>query len=353
MRPDTRHKQARSIQKIDSNYHKSIQLLAALFLLLMLLVSTNSMAEKQQPAANNQVHAVLFYQPLCSECPSLIDDYLVPLTIEHIDNFVLASIETNRPGAKQVIEEVAKRSAHTSLKSQIPVILIGDQLLVGETEIRKKFPKLLTNAIQSGGLQYPEINGLDALIRGDLGGAAEPVKTFAKIDQILAWLVLAGLLSAIVYTAVTSIQNKHQLVARIPRSVFALILAAVGIGISSYLSYIELGGHVPTCGPVGDCAAVQSSPYAQILGIPMAVLGLGHYLVTFILWTAPGIVVNQYRRLAVGALLILSIFGAAFSVYLTALELFVIHAVCLWCLGSAVISIALLLIASKRLFQRN
>ena len=90
------------------------------------------------------------------------------------------------------------------------------------------------------------------------------------------------------------------------------------------------------CGPVGECNIVQSSPSAQIMGIPIAVLGLLFYLAVIILWLLQR--VNSVCHWALLALVGLTIFGTLFSLYLTLLELLVIGAICMWCLTSAMVT---------------
>jgi uncharacterized membrane protein len=101
------------------------------------------------------------------------------------------------------------------------------------------------------------------------------------------------------------------------------------------------------CGPIGDCNAVQGSSYAQILGIPVALFGIIFYVAVALLWIAlPRFTDNRRRRIALGSLLGLTVAGTLFSVYLTILEIFVIEAICAWCLTSAVISTALMLLVA-------
>ena len=99
------------------------------------------------------------------------------------------------------------------------------------------------------------------------------------------------------------------------------------------------------CGKSGGCLTVQASKYAEFLGLPVAAYGAGGYLALLIVgfaglqgrWAdAPG----PTKLLA-----LLSGIGVLFTVYLTALELFVIHAICRWCVASAVI-IVLIFVAS-------
>ncbi len=98
------------------------------------------------------------------------------------------------------------------------------------------------------------------------------------------------------------------------------------------------------CGPVGECNIVQSSPYARILNIPVAVLGALYYLAVLGIWFLLRLFRTQTLKWTPILLLILSLIGVIFSIYLTALELFVIYAICAWCISSAVISTVLMLI---------
>jgi uncharacterized membrane protein len=96
---------------------------------------------------------------------------------------------------------------------------------------------------------------------------------------------------------------------------------------------------------VGECNIVQSSPYARILNVPVAILGTMFYLA--VLGISLLIYLDRWRlaRWAPIMLLGLTLGGVLFSIYLTALELFVINAVCAWCLSSAVITTLLLLVS--------
>jgi uncharacterized membrane protein len=111
----------------------------------------------------------------------------------------------------------------------------------------------------------------------------------------------------------------------------ALVLALVGIGVAAYLTYVHYAGLQPFCaGGAHGCERVQSSSYARLAGVPIALLGLAVYLAIAVALVAPG----ERARLAAAAL---AVSGLGFSLYLTYLELFVIHAICQWCVASAVI----------------
>jgi uncharacterized membrane protein len=124
-------------------------------------------------------------------------------------------------------------------------------------------------------------------------------------------------------------------------SVLVLVLAVIGIGVAGYLSYVETSGAEAVCGPVGDCNAVQQSPYARVLGVPVGLLGLAGYVAIIAAW----LVGRGSGRLAPWATfgqLVMVFAGVVFSIYLTFLEPFVIGATCLWCLSSAVIMTVML-----------
>jgi uncharacterized membrane protein len=118
------------------------------------------------------------------------------------------------------------------------------------------------------------------------------------------------------------------------------VLAAAGLLISAYLTWVHFARVAPVCvGGSGGCETVQSSRYAAILGVPVSALGLVGYA---------GLLLSAVLRGEVGVYLgfLIALVGTLFSAYLTYLELFVIHAVCQWCLASAAIMVAALICAA-------
>lgn len=123
-----------------------------------------------------------------------------------------------------------------------------------------------------------------------------------------------------------------------PRMGIAL-LALAGVFVSLYLFLFKIGAIGSLlCGVDGGCDIVQASSWASILGIPVAAFGIAGYLlivVVALLGLQPARIDD--RRIA-GGLLLLGSGAFAFSVYLTVLEAYVIHAWCRWCVASAVIA---------------
>jgi uncharacterized membrane protein len=114
-------------------------------------------------------------------------------------------------------------------------------------------------------------------------------------------------------------------------------LALLGLAISIYLTYVHYAGIEPVCSSISNCERVQSSEYADLAGIPVAVLGIAGYA---------AILASLLTRVDVTALL--SYLAVAFSAYLTWAELFKIDAICQWCVASAIVTVAIAVLATLR-----
>jgi uncharacterized membrane protein len=123
----------------------------------------------------------------------------------------------------------------------------------------------------------------------------------------------------------------------------AALVTLAGIGVAGYLTWTHYAGSSVVCVVGGGCERVQESEYAEIGGVPVAVLGLVTYagLLGLIVWDTAG------ARLAAAAL---ALVGLLFSLYLLVVQLFVIDAVCTWCLANdVVIAPALAVLTALRL----
>ena len=111
------------------------------------------------------------------------------------------------------------------------------------------------------------------------------------------------------------------------------IFAAAGVAIAGYLTYARFSHTTITCA-TGGCEIVQSSDYAELAGIPVALLGLTAYV--FLLGTAFS---SSEAARAAGA--VVAVAGAAFSAYLVYVQIAVIDAICQWCIASDVVMVLL------------
>lgn len=120
-----------------------------------------------------------------------------------------------------------------------------------------------------------------------------------------------------------------------------VVLSLVGLGIAGYIAIVERGGGSPVCVAGGGCETVAQSEYSEILGVNVAVVGI----VGYVSLLAAALVGDDIGR---GAGLLFGMVGFGFSLYLTYLELFVIDAICQWCVASAVVMAVLLALAMVR-----
>lgn len=131
------------------------------------------------------------------------------------------------------------------------------------------------------------------------------------------------------------------------RLIAIIALAVIGVAVSSYLLTVHWGWWQAVCLGVGDCESVNLSRFSELLGVPVALLGALAYLaiITASLLIARIHFVDNAR---IGLFFIAAI-GVAFSAYLTYIELFVLHAVCPWCVLSAILILTIAILGFMEL----
>ena len=131
----------------------------------------------------------------------------------------------------------------------------------------------------------------------------------------------------------------------------AFVTACVGLLDSIYLSYIKLSHNEAFCAGIGDCDVVNTSPYSELAGIPIALLGAGVYVALVILLIfeeRTGLRKNNSLLIFFG----LTLVGLLYSAYLTYIEVAVINAICPFCVLSAVAMLVLFVVSILRLRQQ-
>jgi uncharacterized membrane protein len=136
-----------------------------------------------------------------------------------------------------------------------------------------------------------------------------------------------------------------------------IVLSLAGLGVSLYLMWgYTAAGATLACGGSSGCETVKNSTYASLLGIPLPTLGVLSY-VTFLI-----LVIGQHQAAVIYkgwsahfalAIFGLSLMGVLYSAYLTYIELFVIYAICRWCVASAIIMVAIFLLSIFNLRNNN
>ena len=116
-------------------------------------------------------------------------------------------------------------------------------------------------------------------------------------------------------------------------------VATLGLAIAAYLTIVRYAGGEPVCAIAHGCSVVQSSRYAALAGVPVALLGLLAY--------AALLAALALDRREADALVALT--GAGFSGWLTYVEVAILEAVCVWCVASAACMVVLAVISVRRL----
>ncbi len=116
-----------------------------------------------------------------------------------------------------------------------------------------------------------------------------------------------------------------------------LVLSIAGFIDATYLAMKKLIGSPVTCYAFNNgCGVVDASSYSSIFGIPLSVFGFLFYAVAILLLVR--FFLRKEQRVLKAAIAVL-IFGGVFSLYLIALQMFVIKAYCLYCIISDTIGI--------------
>lgn len=106
-------------------------------------------------------------------------------------------------------------------------------------------------------------------------------------------------------------------------------VALIGLGIATYLTIVHYAGGAPVCAIAHGCETVQRSSYAKVAGVPVSLLGLFGYVAVLVSLLRD----SEDWRLATA---FLSLAGLGFSLWLTWVEVGILHAICIWCVGSAI-----------------
>ena len=304
------------------------------------------------------VRAVLFWLATCPHCHEVLEQVLPPLQAEYGQQLEIYLIELKTSADSALLYQIAEGYGLPPERVGVPFLVIGDQALIGSRQIADQLPGLIEHYLAQGGVDWPA--GLTPPPQAVFFSLAEPGQSETPPATPtspageahatrpsgfgLAMAVMILMLAALLYSLIAFLLGKTF---SLPPWADWLIPALIvtGAGVAGYLAYVEVNLVEAVCGPVGDCNAVQASPYARLFGVlPVGLFGLAGYLALLIAWSARRFL-PRLRSLATLSFFAMALFGTLFSVYLTWLEISVIRAICLWCLSSAVIMTLLLLLS--------
>lgn len=125
----------------------------------------------------------------------------------------------------------------------------------------------------------------------------------------------------------------------------ATFVATLGIGVAIYIAIAESDGGAPVClAGGGGCETVAKSSHSELAGISVATIGVVGYALLLVVALLRG---DGARMAGFG----LALVGFGYSLYLTFLELFVIDAICQWCVASAILMTALFALNTLRMLR--
>ena len=329
----------------------------ALPLLLVALLALLSPFNAQATTAA-QVHAVMFWSDGCPYCKSTLTDFLPGIQQQYGSQLEITLVELVT--LEDIDKFYALAASYGLMKSQasVPLMLVGSDILIGADQVAAEMPALVEQYLAAGGVDYPASALLDELLpTGQLFTDFDPARitntaAVAAAEtksngMALAWTTMIGMFAALLVVGIFVVRAFQGRPLPMPQWVEWAIpfLAIVGLGVALYLTYTGLNEVIPICGPVAGCGDVQQSPYAKLFGIlPVGLLGAFGYVAILLAWLYRRFRRDRLAHLAGPALFGMGLFGTLFSIYLTYLEIFVIKAVCIWCISSAIL-ITLLMLA--------
>ena len=311
------------------------------------------------------VHALMFWMDTCGHCHYVLESVLPPLQEQYGAQLDITLIEiASREDADRMLAVAAELGLPPG-RVGVPFMVIGDRYLIGSDQVEAELPGLIEAHLAAGGVELPPLTTLEGLVPAAepavLPAAPAPVATTAAAPEAVAaapearavdgaGVALVVLLAMILVLAAAAgglwlaRAGRIQLPPADRLWLAVPILSVIGLGVAAYLAYVETQAASAVCGPVGDCNAVQSSSYARVLGVPIGLIGVAGYVAILAVWAWAR---RSASALPAVLLVLMTGFGVAFSIYLTYLELFVIRAVCMWCVTSAVVMTLLLLVSVR------
>ncbi|MGB2963437.1 MAG: vitamin K epoxide reductase family protein [Anaerolineales bacterium] len=354
--------------------NKRILRIILLFVLLVGFVGKTSAAAAQED--DPIVRFVLLFSPNCSHCTYVREEIFPPLFEQYGDQLQIAYIDTTT-AEEALFKALVLYYELPPEKQGVPLLIIGETVLIGSYEIPEYLPGLIEEGILSGGIDWPSFPILEKYLptpvptveitQTPLADNPSPMpaatETELPLDTITPTItaptptpagsrVIDTLRRDLVGNTVSVVVLLGMLIILVgagfqigrpapdrkswPEWVIP-VLSVLGLVVAGYLSFIEVTDTRAVCGPVGDCNTVQQSPYATLFGfLPVGILGLLGYGAILGLWMVQ-FWVDSLKGISRLGLWIISLIGLLFSIYLTFLEPFVIGATCAWCLSSAVI----------------
>jgi cytochrome c biogenesis protein CcdA len=117
--------------------------------------------EATEAPIEGAVHGYYFYANSCSHCITILDTILFPLEEEYGPLLDIRLLETSIPAYYEALLTIEDDYAVGSSERQLPTLVIGDAVLIGETAVKAELPEIVERGLETGGIPFPEIPGVD------------------------------------------------------------------------------------------------------------------------------------------------------------------------------------------------
>jgi uncharacterized membrane protein len=371
--------------------------LFVLFALLLPVMSSISYAQDDAPVETTQVHAyaVLFHSHGCPHCVEYIANELPELEAQFGDQLTVVQVAIDDVAGRELAMAAYQHYNIPQNDWVVPMMVVNDEILIGGAEIPARAAGIVRDGLAVGGINLPEVAGmadyyqarygnivrasgtttstaemtsatLSARIQADPANIIAivvlvaliisfPLAVLKPLEQYRTWIVMGVMVGVVLIGASLLLEGSDDSLASasafvvLSASVIVLIVGSMvrnrlqllpfvimgGLVVAGYLAYVEVAHAEAACGLVGNCNAVQQSPYAYVLGVPVGVIGTLGYLAIAGVYFLRERIPNAMTLVRA-----MTAFGLIFSAYLTFLEPFVIGATCMWCIMSALFMMA-------------
>ena len=149
----------------------------AVRLILALTVWGAVLGHPARAEEEGSVCAVLFYSPTCPHCHDVIQNTLLPLTETYGGTLQILAVDVSNQAGQDLFNAALHRFAVPEERTGVPMLFIGERMLVGSVEIPDQFPALVEAHLSRGGVGCPEIPGLAASMAASSETTSEGTST--------------------------------------------------------------------------------------------------------------------------------------------------------------------------------
>lgn len=284
------------------------------------------------------VEVVFFSSPQCPFCGLVAERDLEPLQEKHGDALQILTVDTTTEVGRDLFLAAWEIFEIPRERRGVPMIIAGDQVLVGAGEIPQELPDLVSAYRAAGGLDLPTIPGLE-LLEDQPQELSERTWQDRFMSDLPGNYVSTALLLLMLLLMAALLRQRpwQEKISRKTPFALRLLVATTGLLVAAYLTWGYSLDQELICGPVGQCNVVQHSDMAWLFGvIPIALLGVFAYATLLGIYIFGKLSDHRLATYAPAAALVVSTLGFAFSLLLTFWQPFILGATCSWCLLSAI-----------------